>query len=81
MTDFEALRNAVIKGKRNDVTAIVQEAINNHEDINAILDKGMIPAMHAELAEFPYARTVERVRIRCSKIENIGLLGASACHE
>ena len=42
---------------------------------------GMMPAMHAELAEFPYARTVERVRIRCSKIENIGLLGASACHE
>lgn len=38
-------------------------------------------AMHAELAKFPYARTVERVRIRCSKIENIGLLGASACHE
>ena len=45
MTDFEALRTAVIKGKRNDVTAIVQEAINNGEDINAILDKGMIPAM------------------------------------
>ena len=45
MTDFEALKNAVIKGKRNDVTAIVQEAINNGEDINAILDKGMIPAM------------------------------------
>ena len=38
-------------------------------------------AMHAELVKFPYARTVERVRIRCSKIENIGLLGASACHE
>ena len=45
MTDFEALKNAVIKGKRNDVTAIVQEAINNKEDINAILDKGMTPAM------------------------------------
>ena len=45
MTDFEALKNAVIKGKRNDVTAIVQEAINNNEDINAILDQGMIPAM------------------------------------
>lgn len=45
MTDFEALRTAVIKGKRNDVTAIVQEAINNGEDINALLDKGMIPAM------------------------------------
>ena len=45
MTDFEALKTAVIKGKRNDVTAIVQEAINNQEDINAILDQGMIPAM------------------------------------
>ncbi len=45
MTDFEALRNAIIKGKRSDVAAIVQEALNNHEDINAILDQGMIPAM------------------------------------
>ena len=45
MTDFEALKTAIIKGKRNDVTAIVQEAINNNEDINAILDQGMIPAM------------------------------------
>ncbi len=45
MTDFEALRTAVIKGKRNDVTAIVQEAINREEDINSLLDKGMIPAM------------------------------------
>ncbi len=45
MTDFEALKAAVIKGKRNDVTAIVQEAINNKENINDILDKGMIPAM------------------------------------
>lgn len=45
MTDFEALKTAVIRGKRNDVTAIVQEAINNQEDINAILDRGMIPAM------------------------------------
>ena len=45
MTDFEALKNAVIKGKRNDVTAIVQEAISSGGDINAILDRGMIPAM------------------------------------
>lgn len=45
MTDFEALKTAVIKGKRNDVTTIVQAAINDKEDINAILDKGMIPAM------------------------------------
>lgn len=45
MTDFEALKTAVIKGRRNDVTAIVQAAIDAGEDINAILDSGMIPAM------------------------------------
>lgn len=45
MTDFEALRAAVIKGKRNDVAAIVQAAIDGGEDINLILDRGMIPAM------------------------------------
>lgn len=32
-------------GKRNDVSAIVQAAIDGKEDINTILDKGMIPAM------------------------------------
>lgn len=36
-------------------------------------------AMYERLEEFPYARTVERVRIGCSRIEHIGLLGASAC--
>ena len=45
MTDFEALKNAVIKGKRNDVTTIVKAAIEEKEDINALLDHGMIPAM------------------------------------
>ncbi len=45
MIDFEALKTAVIKGKRNDVTTIVQAAIDAKEDINSILDKGMIPAM------------------------------------
>lgn len=45
MTDFEALKNAVIRGSRNDVSAIVQAAIDNGEDINPILDRGMIPAM------------------------------------
>lgn len=45
MTNFEALKTAVIKGSRNDVKAMVQEAIDNQEDVNAILDKGMIPAM------------------------------------
>ncbi len=45
MTDFEALKAAVIKGDRNKVTAMVQAAIDEKEDINAILDQGMIPAM------------------------------------
>lgn len=45
MTDFAALRTAIIKGKRADVTAIVQKAIDEKEDINRILDEGMIPAM------------------------------------
>lgn len=45
MTDFEALKSAVIKGDRNKVSAMVQAAIDGKEDINAILDRGMIPAM------------------------------------
>ncbi len=45
MTDFEALKAAVIKGDRNKVSAMVQAAIDGKEDINAILDRGMIPAM------------------------------------
>jgi len=45
MTDFEALRTAIIKGKRNDVIAIVQAAIDQKENINSLLDQGMIPAM------------------------------------
>ena len=45
MTDFEALKKAVMSGKRNDVAAIVQSAIDAKENIGDILDKGMIPAM------------------------------------
>ena len=45
MTDYEALKTSIIKGKRNEVTAQVQAAIDSGEDLNAILDKGMIPAM------------------------------------
>ena len=45
MTDYDALKTAVIKGKRNEVTAIVQATIDANEDLNAILDRGMIPAM------------------------------------
>ena len=37
MTDFGALRTAIIKGKRNDVTAIVQAAIEEKEDITYYL--------------------------------------------
>ena len=45
MIDYEALKTAVIKGKRNDVIAIVKTAIDEKEDVNRILDLGMIPAM------------------------------------
>ena len=36
-------------------------------------------AMLESLREFPYTRTVERLRIYRSEIEHVGLLGASAC--
>ncbi|MGI5924542.1 MAG: corrinoid protein [Lentisphaeria bacterium] len=45
MTDFTALQTAVIKGKRDEVKAIVNAALEAKEDINDLLDKGMIPAM------------------------------------
>jgi Predicted cobalamin binding protein len=45
MADYEALKTAVIKGKRNDVSAIVKAAVDANEDLGAILDLGMIPAM------------------------------------
>ena len=45
MTDFEALKQAVMKGKRNDVSAMVQAAIDAGENVNELLDKAMIPAM------------------------------------
>lgn len=45
MSDYAALCQAVMKGKRNDVIAIVQAAIDAKEDINGLLDRGMIPAM------------------------------------
>jgi len=45
MTDFNALQAAIIKGRREEVVAIVTAAIREHADVNALLDKGMIPAM------------------------------------
>ncbi|MDD5705117.1 MAG: corrinoid protein [Kiritimatiellae bacterium] len=45
MTDYQALKNAVMSGKRDEVTKIVSAAVAAKEDLNNILDKGMIPAM------------------------------------
>jgi 5-methyltetrahydrofolate--homocysteine methyltransferase len=45
MADLEALKLAVISGKRDDVVSIVKASIDGGEDINALLDGGMIPAM------------------------------------
>lgn len=45
MTDFEELRKAVETGHKNNVIAIIQVAIDAHEDVTALLNKGMIPGM------------------------------------
>ncbi len=45
MTNFDALKNAVITGQRDAVTAIVQAAIAAGKNPNDLLDQGMIPAM------------------------------------
>ena len=38
MVDFDALKAAVIKGKRDDVVAIVNAAIAEKADVNELLD-------------------------------------------
>lgn len=56
-------------------------------DPEAIVFGGSIPnaydffrkAMYARIADFPYPKTVEQIKISCSEIENVGLLGASEC--
>jgi 5-methyltetrahydrofolate--homocysteine methyltransferase len=45
MADFQAIHNAIVTGKRDDVTKLIQGAIDANEDIAEILDKAMIPAM------------------------------------
>ena len=45
MSNFEDLKNAIIKGKRDEVSSFVQDYIKAEGDINKILDEGMIPAM------------------------------------
>jgi len=52
MTDFIALQAAIIKGSREEVVAIVTAAIREHADVNALLDKGMIPAMRDVVDHF-----------------------------
>jgi 5-methyltetrahydrofolate--homocysteine methyltransferase len=43
--DFSDLRQFVISGKRDDVVNFVKEYLETGDDLNRILDEGMIPAM------------------------------------
>jgi 5-methyltetrahydrofolate--homocysteine methyltransferase len=52
MSNFNELREAVIKGKKDDVINYVKEYIDSGKDLNAILDEGMIPAMREIGARF-----------------------------
>ena len=45
MAKNEELFNAIMAGKRDDVVALVQAAIDGGDDIAALLDESMIPAM------------------------------------
>ena len=45
MANLEDLQNAVIKGKRDEVISFVKEYLEAGNDVNEIIDNGMIPAM------------------------------------
>lgn len=45
MIDFDALKNAVLKGDRKTVMEIINKAVEEKTDINQLLDCAMIPAM------------------------------------
>jgi 5-methyltetrahydrofolate--homocysteine methyltransferase len=45
MANLEDLRNAVIKGKRDEVVNFVKAHLAAGNDVNQIVDEGMIPAM------------------------------------
>ncbi len=45
MIDFDALKNAVLKGDRKTVMEIINKAVDEKTDINQLLDCAMIPAM------------------------------------
>jgi 5-methyltetrahydrofolate--homocysteine methyltransferase len=46
MADLAALKEAILKGKRNDVPALVQQALAAGVEPNAIINDFMIPAMN-----------------------------------
>lgn len=50
MTDCNALKTAILRGKRAEVKTIVSAAIEAKEDVNMLIDQGMIPAM-SEIGE------------------------------
>lgn len=45
MASLEDLQGSIIKGKRDEVVSFVKEYIAAGNDVNEIIDKGMIPAM------------------------------------
>jgi 5-methyltetrahydrofolate--homocysteine methyltransferase len=52
MADLAALKEAILKGKRNDVPALVQQALAAGVEPNAIINDYMIPAMNEVGARF-----------------------------
>jgi 5-methyltetrahydrofolate--homocysteine methyltransferase len=47
MAVIQELFEAIGKGKKNDVAAIVQENVDNGADVRSILNETMIPAMRS----------------------------------
>jgi 5-methyltetrahydrofolate--homocysteine methyltransferase len=45
MANLEDLQGSIIKGKRDEVVSFVKDYIAAGNDVNEIIDKGMIPAM------------------------------------
>ncbi len=52
MANLQDLQDAVIKGKRDEVVTFVKEYLAAGNDVNEIVDNGMIPAMREIGARF-----------------------------
>ncbi len=52
MADLDAIRQAIIKGKRNDIVGLVQAALDDGADPNALINDYMIEAMKEVGARF-----------------------------